>query len=149
MQHDHLLNSLRYPSLTSTSNTKGLVHFQRQLSTPTATLIHIPVEKGHRVHLGFHGFQSFLCEVCPLSSCSLPCHGFAPSDSLHMYSGVRRKSLELLRTLCIKSLKKPDIRNGSAHTGTHVHTRTHTHTHQETLCLPKGLICFLFKNTEI
>ena len=104
MQHDHLLNSLRYPSLTSTSNTKGLVHFQRQLSTPTATLIHIPVEKGHRVHLGFHGFQSFLHEVCPLSSCSLPCHGFAPSDSLHMYSGVRRKSLELLRTLCIKSL---------------------------------------------
>ena len=77
-----------------------------------------------------------------------------------MHSGVRkRKSLELLRMLCIKSLKKPDVGNGSAHTYSHTHTHTHTHacthmyahthTHQETFCLPKGLICFLFKNTEI
>lgn len=128
MPHDHLINSLRYLSLPSTHNTKGLVHFQRQLSTSTATLIHIPVAKGHRVHLGFHGFQSF-CVRCVLSSCSLRCHGFAPSDSLHMHSGVRRKSLELLRTLCIKSLKKLDVRNGSAHTGTHMYSHTHAYTH--------------------
>ena len=75
------------------------------------------------------------CVKCVLSSRSLPCHGFAPSDSLHMHSGVRkRKSLELLRMLCIKSLKKPDVGNGSAHTysHTHTHTRMHAHMHAHT-----------------